>query len=129
MTKEEILAMEAGQELDALIDKDIFGGNGCIHELYWVDPGEYRCAKCGQMCYEGEGLYSTDISAAWHIVEKMHKQLFSSRLRFVNALQEQTKHTVLGEERVVAWPDVFWSITPEGICKAALLAKYSIKNR
>ena len=48
MTKEEIMAMETGDGLDAMIDKEIFGGDGCPHDLY-----------------------STDISSAWKVVEKL----------------------------------------------------------
>lgn len=68
--------------------------------------------------------YSTDIAAAWEVAEVIRAKLFSIRKRFLDSLQEQTLHTVkgTGEIVVIAWPDVFWSVTPEAICKAALMA-------
>jgi len=129
MTKEEILAMEAGRELDALVDKGIFSGNGCVHDLYWVDPDEYVCSKCHKQFVSPEPwAYSTDIAATWQAVDKMREELFSTRRRFLKALQYLTVTRIegTGETGMIAWPDVFWLITPEAICRAALLAKLEI---
>jgi Phage ABA sandwich domain len=119
MTKQEILALDPSVEMGNLVATEV---------MKWHREGNHWVAPEG-FWVKAEGLDGwypwRDISAAWRVVEKVRKELFSIRLRFLNALQEQTKFTVAGtgEECLVAWPDVFWSITPEAICKAALLAK------
>jgi len=79
MTKDEILAMEAGVKLNELIHEEIM--EQCWHE--WIaDIKDKRtivgvvCKKCGVKQFKGYGVvgsphYSTDISAAWHVVEKL----------------------------------------------------------
>ena len=101
MTKEEILAMEAGIDLDLLITKEFFSDVG-YHE------------------------YSTDISAAWKVVEKL--------LTVVNIVDVWGSY--IGQEHGGFYCRIRGGITlgleftvgpyqgaPEAICKAALLAK------
>lgn len=54
MTKDEILNMPAGGEMDALIADKIFGA---------VDDDDWGS--------DGQPAFSTDISAAWEVVEKL----------------------------------------------------------
>jgi len=117
--EKEILAMKSGVELDALIDKEIFGGSGCIHELYYVDPGESRCAKCGNTCYDGEGLYSTDISAAWKVVEKLYED--GILLRMLSNIHGEYFCAFGGKH--LAYSAIEDESAPVAICKAGLLAK------
>lgn len=74
MTKEEILAIKAGEKLDNLVTKELF------HHV-WDDGDRPRCKICGvwkdwpnsaSIGCEGK-KYSTDISAAWLVVEKMRE--------------------------------------------------------
>ncbi len=126
MTKEEILAMEAGRHLDKAVAELM--GKGFGWRMQEDDgelmPGVWHLEKEGNWAYWSP---STDISAAWLVVERMKKEIFSRRHFFLLLLQQQTIHEVKStRERIyVGWPDVFWHITPESICKAALIAKHS----
>lgn len=135
MNKEKILAMKVGPELDAIIDKEFFGGDGCIHELYWVDPEEYACTKCHkQFCSPEPYSYSTDISAAWLVVEKLRSIEDGKGNSLLCCLEIYSDHDL-------CW-DIRWCYSelgnrndghkkhhlptcydefPEAICKAAML--------
>lgn len=64
LTREQVLSMDAGRELDALVAEKVMG----LTNLHWMS---------GQLHYGAEHEmnllpdYSTDISAAWEVVEKM----------------------------------------------------------
>ncbi len=105
----DILEMEAGKELDRAIEAEVFGYPQGV-----LSPQPQP--------------YSTDISAAWQVVEKIHKELFYCRQSFLRWLKVQTTQEIVGTGEIVsiAWPDVFFHITPERICKAALLVKVVI---
>ena len=69
MTREEILAMPAGSELNRLIGEKVMGWTGSYEENYNVRTWTWRDA-------EGEHVTdwfcpSTDIAAAWLVVEKL----------------------------------------------------------
>lgn len=67
--------------------------------------------------------YSSSIAHAWLVVEEMRKRVFSKRKLFLDNLQNVATNAVgLPEGKVVAWPDVFWYVTPRAICEAALAA-------
>ena len=117
MTREQILAMEVGRELNAVIDKEIFGGDGCVHDLYWVDPEEYACAKCHkQFCSPEPYDYSADILAAWQVWEKMKVSGFWAK--FIKAVDSLSP-----TESYMPLLSLAETINPENICKAALLTK------
>jgi hypothetical protein len=100
--------MEPGRELDYAVLIHIFGGkhNGYDFDGDSIDQiGSYL------------PTFSKEISTAWEVVEKMREELFSKRRSFLSELQKQTKEN----GSMLAWPDVFWSVTPMTICKAALL--------
>jgi hypothetical protein len=101
MNKKEILAMKPGPELDKMV-AEIF------------DPG-----------WDTPAPFSTNIAYAWEIAQKVRNELFSHRRMFFYYLQDLTRTEVTGTGELVtiAWPDVFWYITPETICKAALLTR------
>ncbi len=135
MTKEEVLAMEAGEGLDACIAgwKD-----GCYHD--WkgqpvIHGGlVLRCTKCRASRENGRQLpnqhYSTNILAAWLVVEKLAEQnLFCS----LDYLREQHNRDGKGgwRCRVVRGVKIEFACAkeaPEAICKAALLAKLEVNN-
>jgi len=122
VTKEEILAMDASVQMGNLVATEVMKWHR--EEDHWVTPEGFWIKAEGL-----DGWYPwRDIAAAWRVVEEMRKELFSNRLRFLNALQEQVTFTAIGtgEKCMVAWPDVLFSITPETICKAALLARIHI---
>ena len=80
MTRDEILAMEAGRELDALVAERVMGW----HQEYIISINneETPIANTPEFMFppdthdfddiERVPAYSTDIAAAWLVVEKMH---------------------------------------------------------
>ena len=128
MTKEEVFAMEAGRDLDVLVAEEILG-----IEVEWdyspLDPnhvlprlpfhkGESRVA-IDSSAHGVENTiykYSTDISAAWQVVEKM---LPPSQ---IHRCLDDTYWVVFGFNTMIK-PHIEAKTAPEAICKAALLAK------
>ena len=102
MKKEEILAMEAGEKLDALVLKEVMGEEG---QFYWRGHPDYGAAPI---------KYSTDISAAWQVVEKM-KTISLAIAYCLNWGKEYVWRVDFGLGMVEA------KAFPEAICKAALL--------
>lgn len=92
LTREQIAQMPAGPELDAEIARRVFGE--CGHEVFYYakdrlrdecsyeDYRTYRCRRCkvalrGLRYHPGKIIakpYSTDIAAAWLVVEKMRER-------------------------------------------------------
>jgi len=84
MTRDEVLAMEAGRKLDRLIAQHIMGkvchDRVCINGEWfevetWLEAGEDPADPwIGTMAGGGLGWYSTDIAAAWEVVEHLVRQ-------------------------------------------------------
>lgn len=108
MTREEILTMEPGRELDALIEQHVFG-----KRVEWIqdevtDPYPIVPAEYGYIVEN----YSSDISAAWEVVEKRNRW-FSLQW---NGLEYVCEIGIDAPCKIGA------KSAPEAICKAALLA-------
>lgn len=125
--------MKAGRELDALIAEKVM--NECCHDWHECGPNvwDYQCQKCGikdstfpHCTLKTVGMdnpYSTDIAAAWEVVEKLNKTLSS---HYVNirqgkdmggcevCVEHQYDHSLLSVS--------FGGTAPEAICLAALKA-------
>ena len=78
--------LEPGPELDALVEKELFGRDCCSCLAAFEAPSEHHYpaggfnAKTGthNACgKKGARHLSTDISAAWEVVEKMKKKGFA----------------------------------------------------
>ena len=70
MTREEILKMEAGREMDCAIAEEIFGWKILtkIPPLIWINnPADKANGGYGNRVPH----YSTDIAAAWEVVKKL----------------------------------------------------------
>lgn len=116
MNQEEILNMSAGNEMDALV----------LYEVFRVMPFKtesgkpYRLDKFQKP--EPVHNYSGDISAAWSVVEKMHKigwDFYCEYTRVENSLQ----HWALFETDKCELDKCASAETlPLAICRAALLA-------
>lgn len=161
MTKKEILSMEKGAELDALIHERVFGekvlrvGNKNFPRSDKEKFGIYRCVSCGyegpvstagfdvdtlsSICFnhcagkERKPLYgflnqylqpySTSISAAWLVVDKLEHHEF----RMINECHNGKWCWYCGIEQPEDLGEGFFSAQaerlPEAICKAALLTK------
>jgi len=125
MTKEGILAMEAGEKLDALVAEWKDGhyhdwkGESVLHGGFAL-----RCTKCGAFREDGRQLpnqhYSTDISAAWQVWLAVTKDGPENW-----AIYSDND----GKVTVEHYPDFCVDgLFPEAICKAALLAKLETVN-
>lgn len=109
MTREEIMSMVPGRELDALVAEKVFGLQ--VHweqddttDPYPVDEREVIV-----------DFFSTDILAAWDVLEKFNSYQISK--------MPIGEHK--GEVRVFINTNVNWAYAEsatEAICKAALIA-------
>ena len=149
MNKEKILAMEAGRALDTLVAEKVMGHPmpdfipEDALELYLSgSPIHYDGWTCVFRYDEGDipkwvpDPYSTDISAAWQVVERMRSMEDGDGNSLLCCLGIYSDHDFV-------W-DVTWSFSelsnrkdghkkhrlptsyydlPEAICKAALLVK------
>ena len=103
MTKEEILAMEPGKTLDCIILIEVF------------DKAVTRM--------EDVLDFSTDISAAWQVVERMKEEYNDFILDYVAGYKGgQWSASVDKFHAPLA------KTAEEAICKAALIAKYSTRT-
>lgn len=130
MTKEEILEMVPGTELDMLIALKVMGweDTGFNNSTVW----DYR-RKIRMISGMGNIRTfnpSTDIKAAWEVIERMKIRLFSKRHTFLDILQEITSKSVdLPEGTVINWTDMLFWLTPGNICKAALIATLNLEGK
>lgn len=136
MTKGEVLAMEAGINLDCKIHREVmqFGDVPikvfpmCLKENDPASPTipilAYEVGEHSEE-FEWKGWtevprYSTNIPAAWQVVEKMKSNgvLFT---RFTSDLMSLL--TASETEPLLICVDLLAKLTPEAVCKAALLTK------
>ena len=116
MTKEEILAMEP-EELSQKVAEEIMGE--CYHQHWDGNKDSIDCLKCGEsrFYHQKSQEYSTDISAAWQIVDRLvdsaHYYMFDVKKVYVNTPWEASFEGRIAQGKTV----------PEAICKAALLIK------
>ncbi len=143
MTKEEILAMEAGKELDVLVAEKVMGHPmpdfipEAALDLYLAgSPIHYDSWTC--VCRYDEGdipkwvpdPYSTDISAAWRVVDKLTEEWTRENKPIsIEVIYDcgsyETKIETWNEDKQ-DWNEPIFSgsceAAPEVICKAALIA-------
>jgi hypothetical protein len=115
MTREDILAMPAGRELDALVAEKVLDF-ALMHEV--VQPeGENWFTYHHNMGYY---RYSSNISAAWEVVEKFStyrmQKLRDNDHRLVDGKAHQCFLNKNGN-------CAYGHTATEAICKAALIAK------
>ncbi len=136
MTKEEILAMEAGEELDRLVATEVMEepipvptpDDSLRLQLTGSPPvslgGNWVC-----LCRYSEGdiptwhplPFSKNISAAWLVVEKVIAEYGDFIIDYDNGYEGGPWSASVDKLRVAALART----APEAICKAALLAKHS----
>jgi uncharacterized protein YjaG (DUF416 family) len=120
VNKEEILAMEAGRELDAAVAETVFG---------WYDISLMTNSSNNFTNYQGfsPGIhsrrkiknYSTDISAAWEVAEKFqtYQVTKTHQVNLPNGLEDMYRAIVKANKFVA-----YARTAPLAICRAALLA-------
>ena len=72
MTRDEILAMEAGPETNVLVAQTVMGLDVCTEHDGW--PGEW-CRECQRHWAED---YSGKIAPAWKVLEKLQDERLPS---------------------------------------------------
>jgi hypothetical protein len=136
---EEVYAVKAGRELDALVAEKVMGWepvNDPDTGLWWrVPKGGYN--PSGFQSEDAPPAYSTDIAAAWQVVEKITRPLANIRNgewcldRLGYRCCEHDEDGVHGEWRCSfraykgeddEWVHVTASTAPLAICLAALKA-------
>lgn len=119
MTKEKIMAMRAGKGLDIMVAKTVMGHRYVRDETF------------GDMEIGPEGInnllqpYSSDISAAWDMLE--HMKGYNPRVAF-DTHSEKWEAAFSFNEAEFTFPVVLAATAPEAICKAALLAFLEVGN-
>ncbi|WFB57488.1 hypothetical protein [Paenibacillus sp. BR1-192] len=99
MKREEILAMKPGEELDEIVSREIFGVEMIAHVPY-----------------------SSDISAAWEVVEKLRESHLYTDIRTCADFYEVWVQIPPFQEEHVQTETIAHPRLPYAICKAALLA-------
>jgi hypothetical protein len=122
MTRDEILNMPAGREMDALIAEKVMGWVWAHSPEPYIS-GWYKKGSGGDFTQSFEP--STDISAAWEVVDKMDEK-FSFILECNNP-PSTIEYKWFCELYAKCEPyidyEVYSSTAPLAICRAALLAK------
>lgn len=116
MTRDEIMNIPAGRDMDKLIAEKIMALTGIrwstSYPTDWIySNGEYVVGK--NLGWDALPRYSTDISAAWEVVEKLrHRGLF----------QINVWHNDMCQVNLSNCDAVVSETAPLAICRAALLA-------
>ena len=101
MTRDEILVMKADRQMDALIAKELFNKTAVV---------------AGNGAIVGVKNYSTDIAAAWEVLDKLNCAFTVARAWKIDD-KEWT-----GFSCWIAGASALGETTPLAICRAALLA-------
>ncbi|PAF31886.1 hypothetical protein [Paenibacillus sp. 7516] len=72
LTREQVFMMSAGRELDSLVAEKIMGLE-LVEEMLAAYP-RYWLPEYDKTYHRAVPLYSTDISAAWSVVERMRTE-------------------------------------------------------
>ena len=140
MTKEEILAMEAGEDLDELVAVEVMKelmSEISIPEhalVLQLTSSPVKSAGGNWVClckYEEGDIprwhplpFSTDISAAWPIAVKMGLGLFPLNNKdWACCKASHIYHVEIGQDHYADPNIVIGREAPEAICKAALLTR------
>ncbi|OMD34799.1 BC1872 family protein [Paenibacillus odorifer] len=126
LTREEIQGMKPGREMDALIAEKVLGWtdirrvNPAVIHSFSAD-GNHANFGFSPVLYKHVPfpLYSTDISAAWEVVEKLR---IAVTPQSIGAPEELSYMAEYENAPYVELKRVFAKTAPEAICKCALLA-------
>lgn len=113
LTRESIMSMEPGRELDALVAEHVMNGKKESIQTMAPQPLEFWNFSETRQPWVKDWKPSTDISAAWEVVDRMSPQtMYMTR-----------RHSDVWLCEFHGYPLVEGNAAPETICKAALLAK------
>lgn len=118
MTKEEILSLKAGKELNIKVAEAV------MKKKYTEDETFGDMEINNERVYGHLQPYSEDISAAWQVIERMKG--YNPRIAFdIHSQKWEATFNIC--EANFSCPVVLAVTAPEAICKAALLALLEIK--
>lgn len=122
LTRDEILNMPAGREMDALIAERVMGWEIHPHKTHYI----HNDGKTGYFVPCGEFQPSEDIAAAWQVVERMRYKNFYSQhtdLTLASENEEWWSWTFIDHNPLAGYSEKATAETaPLAICRAALLA-------
>jgi len=154
-TKEEILNMPAGREMDALVAEKIFRWENRLIVYRWIDRktkkypriaftenpdrswgdysavidekgNKYYCGKPKNIFYPQ--WFSETISAAWEVRNKIQTWPWSKRLQFKNNLRNIISSRLIKTypADLIGWEEIILFVEPMDICNAALLTELDL---
>lgn len=132
MTRDEILNMPAGEEMDALIAEIMGERRPGVHvhtNILSMEWSSGRCWYClpdyekGDSCEWTPKPFSDNISAAWEVVEKFYSMKLD---RFSNGKEWRCYLVTLKGGKNHDATGLAYT-APLAICRAALLAKMEIE--
>lgn len=130
MTRDEIMSMEPGRELDCLVAEKVMGYKVSFWSLHLAEDGSKEelipnnlgdCAL--QVMYKDNiwqciPSYSTDISAAWEVRQRIHDTIGGTKI--ISVCDDFPEECQIWDG--MKYISVRANTVPEAICKAALLA-------
>ena len=139
MTRDEILNKEAGPEMNALVAEYVMGQTDFDHPGFFWNEGTtedgkdgwdgFNCPRCGASKGDTGKCtkhYSTDIAAAWQVVEKfeynwnIYRDVGKCGSEYITAGDMQ--YRVIFSSPGMPMQGVTADTAPLAICRAALLA-------
>lgn len=119
MTREEMLAIEPGKDLDALIAEKIMDYKiGFLSDYGFKKEFERKVIALPDGRYDNINCYSTNMSAAWEVVDKLAKDYYQVEISVVEGIS--VCNIWRSDILLIATHEGYFA--PEVICKAALLA-------
>jgi hypothetical protein len=119
LTREQVLSMETGRELDALVAEKVMGLQGFRKGTPGYEGWEYiYTSNLGDN--QPIPHYSSDLSAAWEVIEKFDNMTFRRgreadghirHFAYIWLNSDDDKHEMCKASKM-----------PEAVCKAALMA-------
>ena len=123
MIRDEILAKEPGRDLDAVVAEEMGISSFTTHDFFGNPHLSYfDDAPDGERSLYNVPHYSTEISAAWPLVEEMVSA--GCEVNIFNKPDGTVEIEVMEGEDSVVWTQV-QNTAPEAICKAYLLWRES----
>lgn len=138
LSKEEILGMEAGPELDRLVAEEVMGWKiHCRNTAFYVDADK-QFSLIEQKRADSDWSPSRLISQSWEVVEKMVSLGYHYCFNILhnNRYPEPVRHACFSKLSSNFLGDPLWAVqndydhyhartksVTESICKAALLSK------
>ncbi len=117
MTKEEILAMEPGCDLDAQVAR-LLGKT-----VYKNWQGRWRIQTTLRSCDRVPPLYSKEIAAAWEVIRKLREEHWCIEIKIADSCWVIMELFKTPPVRIEVNGGTTFEQLPEAICKAALLAE------